>query len=142
MNEVIVYTDGASRGNPGPASIGVWIETLGKSYAECIGVTTNNDAEYQALVFALKKIKALLGKTEAKVSKISCRLDSELVVKQLNHQYKVEHPITQKHFFAVWNLMLDFGEVSFTHVPRELNKKADALTNEALDKEGAQKRIF
>lgn len=142
MNEVILYTDGASRGNPGPASIGVWIETLGKSYAEYIGITTNNDAEYQALVFALKKTKLLLGKVKAKSTKVDCRLDSELVVKQLNHKYKIEHPTTQKHFLAVWNLILDFGQVSFTHVPRECNIKADALTNEALDKQFSQRKCF
>lgn len=142
MDSVILYTDGASRGNPGPASIGVYMETLGKSYGECIGMTTNNDAEYQALVFALKKTKSLLGKAKAKSTKVLCRLDSELVVKQLTHIYKIEHPTTQKHFLVIWNLMLDFGEVSFEHVPRELNKKADALANEALDKEGSQKKIF
>ena len=142
MNEVIVYTDGASRGNPGAASIGVWVETLGKSYGECIGITTNNDAEYRALIFALKKIKSLLGKGKAKQTRVVCRMDSQLVERQLNHVYKIEHPTTQKHFLTIWNAMLDFGEVVFEHVPRERNKKADALANEALDATSSQKSIF
>lgn len=141
METIVIYTDGASRGNPGPSSIGVWIETLGKSYSECIGVTTNNDAEYQALVFALKKTKTLLGKVKAKTVKVDCRMDSELAVRQLTHKYKIQHPTTQKHFLAVWNLMLDFGEVTFTHVPREQNTKADSLTNEALDRECSESRL-
>ena len=65
MEKIIIYTDGGSRGNPGPAGIGVWIETLNKRYGETIGIATNNDAEYQALIFALKKCKALLGKQKA-----------------------------------------------------------------------------
>ncbi len=141
MEKIIVYTDGASRGNPGPASIGVWIETLGKSYGECIGVTTNNDAEYQALVFALKKVRLLVGRAKAKKIQVECRMDSELAVKQLTHKYKIEHPTTQKHFLVVWNLMLDFGAVTFVHVPREQNKRADALTNEALDRDRPESRL-
>ena len=137
-----MYTDGASRGNPGAASIGVWVETLGKSYGEAIGETTNNDAEYRAVVFALAKVKSLLGKAKAKQTRVVCRMDSQLVERQLNHVYKIEHPTTQKHFLTIWNAMLDFGEVVFEHVPRERNKKADALANGALDKDGAQKSIF
>jgi ribonuclease HI len=135
---IVMYTDGASRGNPGPASLGVYIETLHKEYSETLGITTNNDAEYQALVFGLKKIKALLGKKEAKKVNVECRLDSELVVKQMNHEYKIEHEITQKHFLVIWNLMLDFQGVRFVHVSRERNTKADALANEVLDGKGEQ----
>lgn len=142
MDEIVVFTDGASRGNPGPAAIGVYIETLGKSYGECRGVATNNDAEYQAVVFALKKIKSLLGKAKTKETRVICCMDSELVVRQLNHRYKIEHPTTQKHFLTIWNLMLDFGEVIFRHIPREKNVRADALANEALDQKFSQKKIF
>lgn len=142
METIIVYTDGASRGNPGPASIGVWIETLEKGYGEVIGETTNNDAEYQAIVFALGKIKSLVGKKQAKQAYVVCRMDSELAMKQLTHQYKIEHPTTQKHFLTIWNRMLDFGKVDFEHVPREKNTKADALANKALDESGAQREMF
>lgn len=138
MEKIVVYTDGGSRGNPGPAAIGVWVETLEKKYSATIGDATNNDAEYQALIFALKKCKALLGKRKAKNMVIECNLDSELIVKQLNHQYKITKENTQRYFLETWNLMLDFGSVTFRHVPREQNKIADSLVNEALDEELCQ----
>ncbi len=136
MRTIVMYTDGGSRGNPGPAAIGVWLETLNKKYGETIGTATNNDAEYQALIFALKKTKALLGAVHAKKAHLECRLDSELVVKQLTHHYKVTKPNTQKYFMDVWNAMLDFATVTFVHVPREENTVADALVNQALDGDG------
>jgi len=142
MKKIIIYTDGGSRGNPGPAAVGIWIETLGKKYGETIGEATNNDAEYQALIFALKKTKALLGKQKAKQASLECRLDSELIVKQLNHIYKITKENTQRYFIEVWNLMLDFDEVTFIHVPREQNKIADAMVNEALDKEMGEGGLF
>ena len=132
-NKIVVYTDGGSRGNPGPAGIGVWIETLDKKYGECIGIKTNNDAEYEALIFGLKKIKALLGKAKAKQFEIVCYLDSELVVKQLRHEYKLKEERIQKYFIEIWNLMLDFKAVKFNHIPREKNTIADGMVNEALD---------
>jgi len=131
--EIIMYTDGGSRGNPGPAGIGVWIETLNKKYAECIGERTNNEAEYEALILGLKKIKQLVGNAQLKSVSIKCFLDSELVVKQLNHEYRLKDEKIQKFFIEIWNMMLDFKAVSFHHVLREKNKIADALVNEALD---------
>ncbi len=110
MENIILYTDGGSRGNPGPAAIGVWIETLNKKYGETIGTATNNDAEYQALIFGLKKCKSLVGKARAKKVKIVCYLDSELIVKQLNHEYKITKENTQHYFLTVWNLMLKCGK--------------------------------
>ena len=139
MEKIIIYTDGGSRGNPGPAAIGAWIETLGEKYAQTIGKATNNDAEYQALIFALKKTKALLGKQKAKQAVLHCKLDSELIVKQLNHEYKISKENTQRYFITVWNLILDFKSVTFEHVPREQNKIADALVNKALDAQNSQK---
>jgi ribonuclease HI len=138
MEKIVVYTDGGSRGNPGDAAIGIWIETLGKEYGECIGVKTNNDAEYGAIVFALQKIRALIGKTKAKQVHIDMYMDSELAVRQLNHIYKIKEERIQKLFMEIWNDMLDFGKVTFTHVPREKNKRADAMVNMALD--GATKQ--
>jgi len=135
MEKIIIYTDGGSRGNPGPAGIGVWIETLNKKYGETIGTATNNDAEYQALIFALKKCKALLGKQQARQSSLECKLDSELIVKQLNHEYKISKENTQRYFIEVWNLMIDFGDITFVHIPREQNKIADGMVNQALDGE-------
>jgi ribonuclease HI len=129
---IIMYTDGGSRGNPGPAGIGIWIETLGEKYGECIGEATNNVAEYAALKNGLKKLKQLLGKNKTKQCEIECRLDSELVAKQLNHEYKLKEKYIQKNFIEIWNLSLDFKNVIFKHIPREENKIADALVNEAL----------
>ncbi|NTV40832.1 MAG: ribonuclease HI family protein [Candidatus Moranbacteria bacterium] len=140
--EIVMFTDGGSRGNPGPAGIGVYIETLGKKYGECIGVKTNNDAEYEALIFGLKKVKQLLGNVSAKQASILCCLDSELVVRQLNHQYKLKEVRIQQYFIEIWNLMLDFGAVRFEHIFREKNKVADALVNEALDGQAKQDFLF
>ncbi len=140
--KIIIYTDGGSRGNPGPAGIGVWVETLGKKYGECIGVATNNVAEYAALIFGLKKVRQLLGKDKTRQYEIECRLDSELVVKQLNHEYKLKEEYIQKNFIEIWNLTLDFKSVTFYHIPREENFVADALVNEALDEQVKQKSFL
>lgn len=142
MEKIIMFTDGGSRGNPGPAAIGVHIETLDKQYAECIGTKTNNEAEYAALIFGLKKIKQELGKTKAKKAEVECFLDSELVVKQLNHEYKLKEKHIQEFFIEIWNLMLEFSSVKFTHVFREQNKIADALVNKALDQQCKQTNLF
>ena len=133
-----MFTDGGSRNNPGPAAIGVWIETLNKKYSEYIGEKTNNIAEYEALIFGLKKIKSLIGKEKAKKTEIECYLDSELVVKQLNHEYKLSEKHIQDLFIKAWNLMLDFQKVSFHHIMREENKIADSLVNQALDEKEKQ----
>lgn len=129
MSSAIIHTDGGARGNPGPAGIGAVIligdtEHLLKRY---IGETTNNQAEYQALIMALEEAKAL-GVTDA-----DCRLDSELVVKQLNGQYKVKDADLQAQFVKVWNLKQQFKTISFSHVRREQNKLADRLVNQVLD---------
>lgn len=129
--KLLVYTDGGSRGNPGEAAIGVVVG--GRTYGERIGVKTNNQAEYLALVFALKKAKQLLGKKKAKETDVEVRMDSELVVKQLTGRYKIEEPDLQSLFVEAWNLRLDFQSVTFVHVPRAKNARADALVNEALD---------
>jgi ribonuclease HI len=140
--KIVMYTDGGSRGNPGPAAVGVYIETLGKKIGQCIGKKTNNDAEYEALILGLQKIKHLIGKEKAKYAEIECFLDSELVVKQLNHQYKLKEPRIQQYFIEIWNLMLEYSRVTFVHIPREKNKIADALVNEALDAESKQRSFI
>jgi len=139
--KIIMYTDGGSHNNPGPAGIGIWIETLNKKYGEYIGIKTNNEAEYMALISGLKKLKQLLGKT-VKQAEIECYLDSELVVKQLNHEYKLKDERIQQFFIEIWNLMLEFKAVKFRHILREKNKIADALFNEALDAQERQKSFL
>jgi len=134
----IIYTDGGSRGNPGPSAIGVVIEgpEIGKKeYGEYVGETTNNIAEYQAMIFALKKLKQLIGSDRAAESTVEVRADSELLVRQLSGEYKVKEENMQDLFMEVWNSRLDFKKVDFVHVVREQNKQADRLVNYALDKE-------
>lgn len=145
MEKIKVYSDGAARGNPGPSSIGAVISWGGtkKAYREFIGYATNNEAEYKALIFALQKIKLLLGKTKSKNASIECFLDSELVVKQVTHKYKVSEEHIQKLFLQLWNLAIDFGDITYKHIPRSENSEADRLANLALDEATrAQSRIF
>ena len=145
METIVMYSDGGSRGNPGPAALGVYIETLDKLFGEFLGTKTNNEAEYAAIAAGLRKIKATIGKEKAKRSRIECRMDSELACRQLNHVYKIENAKLQPLFFEVWNLTLDFGQVSFSHIPREQNTVADAEANKAMDEatgKSAQKRMF
>lgn len=137
-----MYTDGGSRNNPGPAAIGVYLETLHKQYGHYIGERTNNEAEYEAVIFGLQKIKQLIGKDKAKEYSIECYLDSEFVTKQLKHEYKVKEERIQKLFLEVWNLMLDFKEVGFNHIYREKNKVADSLVNQALDEREKQATLL
>jgi len=134
--KITIYTDGGSRGNPGPAAIGIVIQkedqTL-KKYSEFIEEKTNNEAEYEAVLFALRKVKLLFGKKEAKEMEVEILMDSELVANQLNHQYKIKEKNLQPLFIKIWNLAIDFKNVHFSYIPREKNKEADRLVNEALD---------
>lgn len=138
MKKITIYIDGGSRGNPGPSAIGVVFynekKQIIKSYSEYLGDNlTNNEAEYQAVIFALKKFKALFGKKLAKNSEIELKSDSELLIKQFNGEYKVLEPRIQSLFIIVWNLRIDFKKIKFTLIPREKNRVADKLVNEALD---------
>jgi ribonuclease HI len=137
MKKIIIYTDGGSRGNPGPSALGVVFcnekgEVI-KKYSEILGEKTNNEAEYQAVIFGLKKFKAIFGNKLAKNTEIEIRADSELLVKQLNGQYKILEPNIQQLFISVWNLKFDFKKIKFKAVSREHNREADRLVNEALD---------
>lgn len=140
--KIIIYTDGGSRGNPGPAAVGYVITdakgAILKSAGETLGRKTNNEAEYEAVIRALKKLKALVGKEKTKSMAVEIRADSELLVRQLNHEYKIESETTIPLFIQIWNLILDFGSISFTHVPREKNREADRMVNQALDQESAK----
>lgn len=130
--DYVVHTDGASNGNPGPAAIGIVFEKDGrtwKTYREDIGTATNNEAEYEAVIFALKKLKQVLGKSKIRELSFEFKSDSELMVKQLNHKFKIQGPEIQKRFMKIWNILIDFKDVHFKHVPREQNKTADALAS-------------
>lgn len=146
MKKVIIYTDGASRGNPGPGGAGiVFCNEKGevvKTYYQYLGdEVTNNEAEYQAVIIALKKFIAVFGKKLAANSQIDLRSDSELLVKQLKGEYKVSNPRMQEFFIQIWNLRVDFGKITFKAIPREKNKEADKMANMALDEAG-RKMLF
>ena len=147
MKKIIIYTDGGSRGNPGKAAIGVVFcnekEQVIKKYGEYLGDNlTNNEAEYGAVIFALKKFKAVFGKAIAANSDVEIRADSELVVKQLNGEYRLQDPKIQQFFIEIWNLKFDFKSVKFKHTPREKNKEADRLVNEALDQRAGTRSLL
>jgi ribonuclease HI len=135
MKKVRIYTDGGSRGNPGPSASAAVIKSLdagkeGKvldTVSKYLGKTTNNQAEYTAIIIGLQRAKHL-GATHVEVF-----LDSELATKQLNGEYKVKDKGLAKLFLEVWNLKHAFKEISFTHIRREKNKESDALVNECLD---------
>ncbi len=143
--KIIVYADGGARGNPGPAGIGVVImrgnRAIGK-YAESVGERTNNEAEYEAVIFALKKLKHLFGKQKTRDLEIEIKMDSELVVRQLSGKYKITEERFYPLFIKIWNLKMDFGNITFQEIPREKNREADKLLNEELNKENIQSRLI
>lgn len=138
MNKIIIHTDGGSRGNPGHAGIGIVIEIKDEGnkilkkiiHKEYIGIATNNIAEYTAILWALTYCK------NNKLDNLECYLDSELVVKQLNGEYKIKDQDLGKIFIKIYNLRTEFKSCSFFHVRREFNKEADSLVNSALDDAG------
>jgi len=125
-----LFSDGGARGNPGPAAIGCVLyrgdEEIDR-ISQYIGETTNNQAEYRAILAGIEMA------LKHKLKELDCFLDSELIVEQLNQRYKVKDKELAKLFVKVWNLTLEFDKISFTHVRREKNKRADALVNQALD---------
>ena len=129
----IIHTDGGARGNPGPAAIGAVLRNekgeIVREISEYIGEATNNQAEYKAVIAALAEAKKL-GAVE-----LEFFLDSELVVYQLNREYKVRDKDLAPLFVKIYNGSMSFKKVFFRHVPREKNRAADRLVNEALDKE-------
>ena len=129
MIKAILHSDGGARGNPGPAGIGVVLEFSDnkKLFKKYIGEGTNNQAEYQALILGLEEAK------KVGAEEVDCYLDSELVVKQLNREYKVKNEGLAPLFIKVYNLTQQFKKVKFIHVFREDNIEADKLVNEAMD---------
>jgi ribonuclease HI len=127
-----LFTDGGARGNPGPAAIGgicTQDEREIFKFKKYVGKVTNNVAEYEALIYGLKLA------LENNITELQVFLDSELVVKQINGEYKVKNENMKPLYEVVKGLQKKFLNISFTHVPREQNKIADRLVNEALDDE-------
>ena len=131
VNFVRVFIDGASRGNPGPASAGVVFQdekgdTI-KTLAIRIGKATNNIAEYSALMFALQEAALM------RVKDLKVFTDSELLAKQFNGEYKIKEDTLRVLYTLVVHLKKAFKHLSVTHIPREQNKLADREANRALD---------
>jgi ribonuclease HI len=129
---LIVYTDGAARGNPGPAGIGVHVtsengRTL-RTLAEGIGPATNNVAEYRAAIAGLR-LAAELGARE-----VMLRADSRLLIEQLAGRFRVKNPTLRVLHLEARELMEGLDSVTLEHVPREANTEADALANEGVDR--------
>jgi ribonuclease HI len=134
IEELTLYCDGGSRGNPGPAAIGAVVvdasvdpPELVASVSECIGTTTNNVAEYKALIAGLEAVAHLRARV------VHVRADSLLVVKQLRGEWKVKHANMRPLHAAARSLLAAYEVVDLQHVPREENTEADALVNRALD---------
>jgi ribonuclease HI len=134
VEEILLYCDGGSRGNPGPSAIGavVWDPStdpprLLAEVSECIGVTTNNVAEYRALIAGLEAVAHLRARV------IHVRADSLLVVRQLCGDWKVKHANIKPLYAEARALLAAYEIVDLQHVPREENTEADALVNQALD---------
>lgn len=127
-----LFTDGGSRGNPGPAAYAFVLEaddgTIVDARGEAIGIATNNVAEYSALVAGLERA------IEAGVGELEVVSDSELMVKQMRGEYKVKNRALQDLFLDASRLARRFGGVTYTAVRREHNELADSLVNEALDR--------
>jgi ribonuclease H / adenosylcobalamin/alpha-ribazole phosphatase len=129
--KAILYADGASRGNPGPAGAGaVLIDQSGRVIAELakyLGVTTNNVAEYNGLIVGLEAAQQL------GVRDLDVRMDSKLVVEQISGRWKIKHPNMKPLALQAGALFATFPKRTITHVPRDQNGIADALSNRAID---------
>ena len=130
IEKAVLYTDGASRGNPGPAAIGAVIKDgHGKVLARIskrIGRTTNNQAEYRAVIAALEEAVRL------GAAGVEIKSDSELVVKQISGRYRVKHPALKPLYRQVKELQSSFQNCIVTSIPRRQNREADGLCNAAL----------
>jgi ribonuclease HI/ribosomal protein S18 acetylase RimI-like enzyme len=128
---LVIFTDGASRGNPGPAAIGVVVQDeTGKivdSISLCLGKATNNQAEYRAIIAGLEKA------LEMGAIDVELRSDSELVVRQLSGEYKVKNALLTPMFLKIERLRRGFSSFKVNYIPREKNSEADKLANQALD---------
>lgn len=141
-NALTIHTDGGARGNPGPAAIGVFIEKEGRviqAFGKKIGETTNNVAEYTAVIEALRYIKKLQKNNDTIIDnklelQVDFFLDSKLVVEQLNGTFKIKSPKLRELFLEIKTLEQEVGGIIlYRAVPREYNKEADFLVNQAFD---------
>jgi ribonuclease HI len=142
-----MYTDGGSRGNPGPAGAGAFVcndkgELIRKAHL-FLGTVTNNEAEYQAVILGLETLKKVFGKEKIKDLPVEIRMDSELICKQLRGEYQVKEEKLVPFFMKIWNARVaDFHNLSFVHIPREQNAEADKLANQAMDEGSKDQKVL
>jgi ribonuclease HI len=138
MARFTIYADGGARGNPGPAGAGAVVrDDEGTTVAEVskfLGKQTNNFAEYEAVIGAFEELLKLVAEHLRKQTEVVVKMDSMLVVKQMQGEWKVKHPNIKPQYARLAPLVAKFGRVTFGHVYRELNVDADALANEAMDR--------
>jgi len=137
--KIIIYTDGGARGNPGPAGVGAVITDregkVLKEESKFLGETTNNFAEYEAVIVGLQALKKLFNKEKLKELELEVKLDSQLVAEQLSGRYQIKEETLFPQFIKVHNMQVkDFPKIKFIYIPREKNKEADGLANKAMDK--------
>lgn len=136
--KLIIYTDGGSRNNPGIAGAGIYITDGSGSellkIAKPLGIRTNNWAEYEAIITGLEAALQIIKDERFAGAHIEVRTDSQLAVRQINGQYKVKEPTLRVQFMKVLKLRAEFLRIIFTHIPREKNTAADALSNKAMDR--------
>jgi ribonuclease HI len=138
--KLTLYTDGGARGNPGPAAAGVVVvdkdDVVQKTASRYLGETTNNQAEYRALLLGLETVGKVDPRNSTVEIDLTILMDSELIVRQMEGKYKVKAPDLIPLHEDAKKLLSHFGKVSFRHIPREKNTQADALVNQCLDKLG------
>lgn len=136
---LLIYIDGAARGNPGPAGLGIVVydenKNKVKEYYKYVGETTNNVAEYNALIYALQEVHMLGSKD------VVIHMDSELVYKQLKGEFRVKDKKMKSLFDQAIHLINGLGEIELKHIDRSLNKEADKLANKAINLAGLDTEI-
>ena len=135
-----IHADGGARGNPGPAGAGGGIRHV-RGCAAAAGYqvlrhTTTNFAEYEAVILAFEELAKLVPPASHKKTEVVVKMDSELVVKQMNKVYKVKHLVMKEQAARLARAAAVFGTVTYTHIPRAQNSDADALANQAMDLRG------
>lgn len=136
--KITIWTDGGARRNPGPAGAGAVIcDGRGnelKGVSKFLGTRTNNWAEYEAVVLGLETARKIFGKKISEMQ-VEVKMDSQLVQQQLSNKYQIKEESLFPQFIKVHNLIVRyFSQIKFSHIPREENKRADELANEAMDR--------
>ena len=139
QEKITIFTDGGSRNNPGIAGAGAVVFDEGgvelADVSKFLGIKTNNWAEYEAVILGLETAQKIFGNKLLKME-VEVKMDSQLVQRQLKGEYKIKVATLKEQYIKVHNLIVKyFPNIKFTYIPREENKRADELANEAMDRE-------